>query len=76
MAGLVIWPFGKEVVYGGGAIKTIANIIWFIFGGLELAIVYAVVGIILYITIIGIPFGTQCFKIAKLVLWPFGAEIV
>ncbi len=57
-------------------IKTIANIIWIIFGGLELAVFWAVVGLILCVTIIGIPFGVQCFKFAKLALMPFGAEII
>lgn len=56
--------------------KTIANILWIIFGGLILSIFWAVVGIILCITIVGIPFGTQCFKFANLMLFPFGREVV
>ena len=56
--------------------KTIANIIWIIFGGLELAVFWAVVGLILCVTIIGIPFGVQCFKFAHLMLFPFGKKIV
>ena len=56
--------------------KTIANILWIIFGRLELATFWAVVGLILCLTIVGIPFGTQCFKFADLMLFPFGREVV
>jgi len=55
--------------------RTIGNILWVIFGGLFSAIVWMIAGIILCITIIGIPFGMQCFKIAGLVLWPFGRTV-
>jgi uncharacterized membrane protein YccF (DUF307 family) len=54
----------------------IGNLIWLIFGGLAAAIGYIVGGFILCLTIIGIPFGLQCFKLAGLVLWPFGRRIV
>jgi len=53
----------------------IGNIIWLIFGGLIAAFLWTVAGLILCVTVIGIPFGFQCFKIAKLVLWPFGKQI-
>ena len=55
--------------------STIANIIWIIFGGLFTAIAWCLAGIFFSITIIGIPFGIQSFKMAKLALWPFGAQI-
>ncbi len=55
--------------------STIGNIIWIIFGGIFVAIEYIVASITLMITIIGIPFGLQHFKHAKLALFPFGAEI-
>lgn len=74
-ASLAFFPFGKEVVYGGGGISMIANIIWLIFFGIPMVIANVIVGIICCITIIGIPFGKQFFKIAKLSLMPFGAEI-
>lgn len=74
MASLVIWPFGKKVDSNFGK-HPILNVIWIIFGGLELAIVEGIVGIIYCITIIGIPFGKQHFKLAKLCFMPFGAEI-
>lgn len=55
--------------------KTLGNIIWFIFVGLWTAIAWALLGLLLCITIIGIPFGKQCFKIAQLSLFPFGKKI-
>lgn len=55
--------------------KTIGNIIWFVFTGFFSAIAWAIVGLILCVTIIGIPFGKQCFKIGKFVLFPFGKTI-
>lgn len=75
-AGLAFFPFGKEVEYGGGAVSLIANIIWLIFCGIPMAIGNAVWGLILCITIIGIPFGKQFFKLARLSLMPFGATVV
>lgn len=75
MAGLAFLPFGKEVEYGGGVPSALANIVWLIFGGIFLAFEALVNGAILCITIIGIPFGLQCFKQAKLALMPFGAEV-
>ena len=68
-------PFGKEVEYKGGAVSTLVNILWLIFGGLEMAVAFGIWGISLCVTIIGIPFGLQFFKLAKLALLPFGAEI-
>ena len=56
--------------------KLIGNIIWFIFGGLFEAIGWIIAGLILTITIIGIPFGKQCFKIAGVQMAPFGKDIV
>ncbi|MCI5604343.1 MAG: YccF domain-containing protein [Clostridia bacterium] len=74
-ASLSFFPFGKEVVYNGGAMSTLINIIWLIVSGLPLAIEHAVLGCLLCITIIGIPFGKQYFKLAKLALMPFGAVV-
>lgn len=53
----------------------IGNLIWLLFGGILAAIGWFLAGLILCITVIGIPFGFQCFKIAQFVLWPFGKEI-
>ncbi|NJO25438.1 MAG: YccF domain-containing protein [Bacteroidia bacterium] len=54
----------------------IGNIIWLIFGGLLSALGYVFGGFVLCITIVGIPWGIQCFKIAGLVLWPFGKKVI
>jgi len=75
LASLAFAPFGKNVQYGGGAPSLIANIIWLLISGIPLATAAVVNGLILCCTIIGIPFGLQCFKIAKLALMPFGATI-
>ena len=75
-AALSFFPFGKEVRYGGGAGSLLLNIIWLLLSGLPLAVESAVLGCLLCVTIIGIPFGLQHFKLAKLALMPFGAEIV
>lgn len=75
-AELAFFPFGKEVQYGGGTISVLANILWILFSGIPLACAAALNGILLCCTIIGIPFGIQCFKIAKLSLMPFGASVV
>ena len=64
-ASLAFFPFGKEVRYGGGAVSTIVNIIWLLISGIPLAITAVLYGLLLCITIIGIPFGLQCFKMAK-----------
>lgn len=55
--------------------KTIGNVLWIIFTGLYAAIAYLILGVLWCVTIIGIPFGKQCFKFAKLALMPFGAKI-
>jgi uncharacterized membrane protein YccF (DUF307 family) len=54
----------------------IGNLIWLIFGGFFAAMGYIVGGFVLCLTIVGIPFGLQCFKLAGLVLWPFGKRVV
>ncbi|HWC38942.1 MAG TPA: YccF domain-containing protein [Acidimicrobiales bacterium] len=76
-AGFTLWPFGRVAVKStaspGGSL--LGNILWFI-PGLFLALGYFVGGVILCITIIGIPFGIQSFKFAVLALAPFGRMIV
>ena len=54
--------------------RVLGNILWIILGGLAIAIGWALVGLILCISIIGIPFGLQSFKMAQLAPWPIGAE--
>lgn len=76
MASLTLAPFGKSIEYGGGAPSLIANIVWLIAAGLPMAASYLIAGVFNCITIIGIHFGLQAFKMAKLPLLPFGARVV
>ncbi len=76
MAKLAFFPFGKEVIYGGGGISLLLNVVWLLVSGVVLAVESLILGCIFYITIIGIPFGKQCFKMAKLSLMPFGARVI
>ena len=76
---MAIWPFGSKVVQretGSGCINLIMNIIWIIIGGLPIMLTHLCWGILLCITIVGIPFGKQHFKMIPLALFPFGKEIV
>lgn len=76
IAGFVLWPFGREVQLGHfGAGGLLLNIIWLLLLGWELAVTHVVIGAIFCVTIIGIPFGIQHFKLAMLGLLPFGARI-
>ena len=75
---LALWPFGSKVIDKGssGCLSVIMNILWIIFGGFWICLTHLFFGILLCITIIGIPFGNQHFKMAKLALTPFGKDIV
>ena len=76
IAGLTLVPFGRNVEVGKfGASGFLGNLIWIILFGWELCIGHLFFGAILCISVIGIPFGLQHFKLAKLALLPFGAEI-
>ena len=79
VAGVVLWPFGKEIVSSSnnmGCLTVVLNLIWLIFGGFWIAVIHLVFGILLCITIIGIPFGRQHFKLIELSLMPFGKRII
>ncbi len=76
LASLSLNPFGKEVHYDGKTVSFLLNIVWFLASGWLLALVNYLLGIILCLTIIGIPFGKQFFKIGNLSLRPFGAVVV
>jgi len=81
-----LMPFGKTVIdrseisgkkdIGTGTLGTIGNVIWLLLAGIWLAIANLIVGALFSITIIGIPFGIQCFKLAKASLMPIGKQIV
>lgn len=77
ISALAFFPFKKEVEYtNDSTINLLVNIIWIIFFGIELALFHIVLGVICFITIIGIPFSKQLFKLAKLSLMPFGTKII
>lgn len=79
LAELSLFPFGRKIVHNetsSGCISVLMNIIWFFIGGLPIALTHLLFGILFYITIIGIPFGTQHFKLMKLAFVPFGKKIV
>lgn len=79
LAGFVLWPFGRTVVAKPealGVLDIIFNVLWLFLVGWELFLVSIAAGILLCITIIGIPFGIQAFKLSLLALWPFGRIVV
>ena len=79
MAGLALWPFGKDVrsgVRSGGCLYILMNVLWVFLGGIWIYLSHLGFGILLCITVIGIPFGMQHFKLAALALAPFGKDIV
>ena len=79
MASLSLWPFGRDTVVNSrasGCLYILMNIIWLLTGGIWIAITHAIFGLILCITIIGIPFGLQHFKLTAIALSPFGRDIV
>lgn len=79
LAGLAIWPFGRDTRVhsrASGCLYIIMNVIWLIFGGLCIALTHVFFGALLCITIIGIPFGLQHFKLTALALTPFGRDII
>lgn len=78
LAFLALMPFGKEVQtepQSGGCLSLFMNVLWLIFGGLVICVSHLLFGVVLCITIIGIPFGRQHFKLAALALAPFGKTI-
>ena len=79
LATLALWPFGKEVrsvPESGGCLSILMNILWIFLGGIWISLSHLAFGLLLCITVIGIPFGIQHFKLAGLALAPFGKEIV
>ena len=79
MASLSLWPFGRDTVVhsrASGCLYILMNIIWLLTGGLWIAATHAIFGALLCITIIGIPFGLQHFKLTAIALSPFGRDII
>jgi uncharacterized membrane protein YccF (DUF307 family) len=57
-------------------VRTLLNILFLVFGGFVIFLEYMLGGLLLCLTIVGIPWGIQCMKLAVLGLWPFGRDIV
>ena len=79
LAGLALWPFGKRVVAGersSGCLHVLFNVVWILVGGVWIALSHLAFGALLCLTVVGIPFGLQHFKLAALALAPFGKDIV
>jgi uncharacterized membrane protein YccF (DUF307 family) len=78
LAGYVLWPFGRTTTWrrDAGIWSVIGNVIWIILFGWELALIHLVAGLLLMVTIIGIPFGVACWKMIPLSLVPLGRQIV
>ncbi len=73
-----LWPFGHELVDGPnepGCVSVVMNLLWILLGWWEIAILHVVCGIIFLLSIVGIPFALQHFKMAFASIFPFGKEI-
>lgn len=78
-ASLAIWPFGRTTIYtakASGCLSTFMNILWILLGGIWISLTHILFGVLLFITIVGIPFGRQHFKLATFALTPFGRDII
>ena len=78
LAILALWPFGTSVVDDGwpsGCLAGLMNVIWWFVGGFVIALTHLFWGLIFSITIVGIPFGLQHFKLMRLALFPFGNSV-
>ena len=78
LAILALWPFGTNIVDDGwpsGCLAGLMNVIWWFVGGFGIALTHLGLGLVFCITIIGIPFGLQHFKLMKLALFPFGNSV-
>jgi uncharacterized membrane protein YccF (DUF307 family) len=79
LAMLALWPFGRETIVNknaSGCLSLIMNIIWILIGGFWICVSHIAFGVLFGITIIGIPFAKQHFKLASLALTPFGRDII
>ena len=78
MANYALWPFGRTVVRrsDAGAASALGNVLWFVLFGWWLALGHVISGILLCITVIGVPLGVANFKMIPIALLPLGREIV
>lgn len=77
LAMVALWPFGTKVEDGtmSGCLAAIMNVVWWFLGGFVIALTHLAWGLLFCITIIGIPFGKEHFKLVRLALFPFGKTI-
>ena len=78
LAAVSLWPFGTNIAAGGwpsGCLADLMNLIWWFVGVIPIALTHLAWGIILCLTLIGIPFGLQHFKLMGLALFPFGKSV-
>lgn len=78
LAVVALWPFGTRIVDGGwpsGCLAGLMNVIWWFVGGIPIALTHLGWGLLFSITIIGLPFGLQHFKLMRLALFPFGNSV-
>jgi len=76
---LALWPFGyttRQTGSSGGCLSIFMNVLWILTGGIWICLSHLIFGVLLTITLVGIPWGRQHFKLAGLALSPFGREIV
>jgi uncharacterized membrane protein YccF (DUF307 family) len=78
LAAFSLWPFGRAVVRkpDAGTVSAVGNVIWFVLAGLWMALAHLVTGVLLCLTIIGIPLGLGNFKLIPVALAPLGKDIV
>lgn len=79
LAAFALWPFGRKVIddpAGGGCLTVVFNLLWLVVCGWGLFLGHLAAGVGLCLTIVGIPFGIQAFKLSVLALWPFGQTVV
>lgn len=79
LSGYALWPFGRVVVKRPNrdeALSVLGNVLWLVLGGWWLALVHVLVALVLFMTIVGIPFGIVSFRMAALALWPFGTIVL
>lgn len=78
LAALALWPFGTATVATGspsGCLAAVLNVIWWFVGGFPIALTHLLWGVVFCITVIGIPFGLQHFKLMRLAFFPFGKTL-
>lgn len=78
LAGYALWPFGRRVVVhpGAGVPSLLGNVVWILLFGWELFLAHVLAGLVLCVTIVGIPLGVASFKMAGLALVPLGTRVV